>query len=90
MPRSVVAIALPRPEFLEVDEQLNAAGYECIAVQSATDLDGLLASRQDVNVAILDCETDFDRTLEMYDVLRENGGRFCRPAERPLAWAEYA
>ena len=73
VPRSVVAIALPRPEFLEVDEQLTEAGYECMAIQSATDLDELLASRPDVNVAILDCETDFDRTLEMYAVLHENG-----------------
>jgi pilus assembly protein CpaE len=73
VPRSVVAIALPRPEFLEVDQQLTEAGYECIAVPSAADLDELLAGRPDVNLAILDCETEFDRTLEMYAILHENG-----------------
>jgi MinD-like ATPase involved in chromosome partitioning or flagellar assembly len=73
VPRSAVAIALPRPEFLEVDQQLDEAGYESIAVQSAAELDQLLADRPDVNVVILDCETDFDRTLEMYAVLHEKG-----------------
>jgi pilus assembly protein CpaE len=64
---------LPRPEFLEVDEQLNEAGYESIAVPSAADLEELLTGRPDINLAILDCETDFDRTLEMYAILHENG-----------------
>ena len=73
MPRSAVAIALPRPEFLGVQEHLNEAGYESIAVQSAAELDALLASRSDLNAAILDCETNFDRTLEMYAVLHDKG-----------------
>ena len=73
MPRSAVAIALPRPEFLGVKELLDEAGYQAIAVESADQLDELLTGRTDVNVAILDGESDFDRTLEMYAVLHEGG-----------------
>ena len=71
MPRSAVAIVLPRAEFTAVQEHLSEAGYEAIAVNSADELDALLTSREDVRVAILDGENDFDRTLEMYAVLHE-------------------
>ncbi len=73
MPRSAVAIALPRHEFVAVNEHLSAAGYEAIAVETAEDLERLLSSRDDVRVAILDGEKDFDRTLEMYACLHESG-----------------
>ena len=73
MPRSAVAIALPRHEFVAVNEHLSEAGYEAIAVETADDLERLLSSRDDVRVAILDGEKDFDRTLEMYAHLHENG-----------------
>ena len=73
MPRSAVAIALPRAEFLGVKVPLAEAGYAGIAVESAADLAALLTSRSDVNAAILDCETNFDRTLEMYALLHEKG-----------------
>ena len=35
MPRSAVAIALPRHEFVAVNEHLSEAGYEAIAVETA-------------------------------------------------------
>src|ERR1035437_3261108 len=73
VPRSAVAIVLPHSEFLGVQEHLDEAGYEAIEVATADELGQLLASREDVNVAILDGETDFDRTLEMYAVLHEGG-----------------
>jgi MinD-like ATPase involved in chromosome partitioning or flagellar assembly len=73
VPRSAVAIALPGAEFIAVREHLAEAGYEAISVGSADDLDLLLTSRTDVHVAILDCESDFDGTLEMYAVLHEGG-----------------
>jgi MinD-like ATPase involved in chromosome partitioning or flagellar assembly len=62
---------LPQAEFAAVQEHLVEAGYEAIAVESADELDQLLAGRTDVNVAILDCESDFDGTLEMYAILHE-------------------
>jgi pilus assembly protein CpaE len=64
---------LPRHEFVAVNEHLSEAGYEAIAVETADDLERLLSSRDDVRVAILDGEKDFDRTLEMYAHLHENG-----------------
>ena len=73
MPRSAVAIALPRPEFVAVSERLAEAGFEAIAVETGDELERLLGSRDDVRVAILDGETDFDCTLEMYALLHENG-----------------
>ena len=73
MPRSAVAISLPRHEFVAVNEHLSEAGYEAIAVETADDLERLLSSRDDVRVAILDGEKDFDLTLEMYAHLHESG-----------------
>ncbi|HEX7490362.1 MAG TPA: AAA family ATPase [Candidatus Limnocylindrales bacterium] len=71
MPLSAVAVALPPAEFSAVREHLAEAGYEAVAVRSAEDLEKLLVTRSDVNVAILDGENDFDTTLEMYGVLHE-------------------
>jgi MinD-like ATPase involved in chromosome partitioning or flagellar assembly len=71
--RSAVAIALPRAEFAAVRDQLAEAGYEAVAVHSADELDRLLDTRGDLNVAVLDAESDFDGTLEMYAVLHEGG-----------------
>ena len=73
MPRFAVAIALPRPEFDAVREQLAAAGYEALAVGTADGLERLLGARNDVRVAILDGETDFDTTVEMYSLLHDSG-----------------
>jgi len=73
--RSAIAIALPRPEFISVRDYLAEAGYEAVAVTSADELDRLLGSRNDVGVAVLDGESDFDGTLEMYAVLHEGDRR---------------
>ena len=71
MPRSAVAISLPREEYLAVSAQLAEAGYEAVEVSNADELENLLNSRRDIGVAILDSEYDFDRTLEMYGLLHE-------------------
>jgi MinD-like ATPase involved in chromosome partitioning or flagellar assembly len=71
--RSAVAIALPPAELAAVSAQLAEAGYEPIEVRTADDLEALLARRRDIGVAILDGENDFDRTLEMYALLHEEG-----------------
>jgi len=71
VPRSAVAIALPSAEYAAVSAQLIEAGYEPIEVRTADDLEGLLALRSDIGVAILDGENDFDRTLEMYAMLHD-------------------
>jgi MinD-like ATPase involved in chromosome partitioning or flagellar assembly len=72
VPRSAVAIALPKAELVAVAEQLAEAGYEPIEVETADDLESLLNLRSDIGVAILDGENDFDRTLEMYALLHDD------------------
>jgi MinD-like ATPase involved in chromosome partitioning or flagellar assembly len=73
VPRSAVAIALPGLEFSALREHLAGAGYEAVAVATAADLKALLDSRSDIRVAILDAESDFDGSLEMYALLHEDG-----------------
>ena len=73
MPRSGVAIALPRPEFEAVREHLVEAGYDAIWVRSDVELETVLRERRDINVVVLDGENDFDGTLEMYARLHDNG-----------------
>jgi MinD-like ATPase involved in chromosome partitioning or flagellar assembly len=73
VPRPAVAIALPPAELAAVSEQLAEAGYEPIEVKTADILEELLNERDDIGVAILDGENDFDRTLEMYALLHEDG-----------------
>jgi MinD-like ATPase involved in chromosome partitioning or flagellar assembly len=71
VPRPAVAIALPPAELAAVSAQLAEAGYEPIEVKTADILEELLNQRDDIGVAILDGEYDFDRTLEMYALLHE-------------------
>jgi len=71
--RSAVVIALPHAELVAVSAQLAEAGYEAIEVETAEGLEALLNQRHDIGVAILDGENDFDRTLEMYALLHEEG-----------------
>ncbi|MFI5260161.1 MAG: CpaE family protein, partial [Candidatus Limnocylindrales bacterium] len=73
MPRAAVAVTLPGSDFAVVFDDLAAAGFDAIRAATADDLEQLLRSRDDVRVAILDGETDLDRTLEMYAVLHDGG-----------------
>ena len=57
-----------------VSAQLVEAGYDAIAVNTAEELAILLVERHDIGVAILDGENDFDRTIEMYALLHDEGG----------------
>jgi MinD-like ATPase involved in chromosome partitioning or flagellar assembly len=73
VPRRAVAIALPRPEFDAVRGHLTEAGYEALPVATAVDLERILRSRPDLDLAILDVENEFDGALEMYALLHEDG-----------------
>jgi MinD-like ATPase involved in chromosome partitioning or flagellar assembly len=70
--RRAVAVALPRPEFDAVRGHLAEAGYEALPVASAVDLERVLRGRPDLGLAILDVESDFDGSLEMYALLHED------------------
>ena len=71
MPRSAVAIALPRQEFEAVRGHLAEAGYDAILIRSEHELEAILQTRTDIHVAVLDGERDFDGTLEMYGHLHD-------------------
>lgn len=73
MARPAVVIALPPDEAAPVATELRDAGFPSITVTQPDQLEALLASRRDIAVAILDGETDFDRSLEYYGLLREGG-----------------
>ncbi|HEY7130807.1 MAG TPA: AAA family ATPase [Candidatus Limnocylindrales bacterium] len=71
MARPAIVIALPVAERRIVADELRTAGFEAIAVGAPDELDALLQSRHDVAVAILDGETDLDKSLEYYGLLHE-------------------
>ncbi len=73
MALQTVAIALPPDEVGPVERELAAAGYDTVAVASPEALASLLATRRSVGVAILDGESDFDRSLEFYSLLHDDG-----------------
>ena len=51
--------------------ELAEAGFEAIEVADADQLESLLERRPDVGLAILDGESDFDSTIEMYSMLHD-------------------
>jgi pilus assembly protein CpaE len=71
--RPAVVIALPVDERVPVAAELAEAGFESLAVARPDELEALLQSHPDVAVAILDGESDFDTSLELYSLLHENG-----------------
>lgn len=73
MGRPAIVIALPAAERIPVSEALQEAGFVPIRADRPEELEAVLASRSDVAVAIIDAETDFDASLELYATLHENG-----------------
>jgi MinD-like ATPase involved in chromosome partitioning or flagellar assembly len=71
--RPAVAIALPEDEAPHVAAELREAGVEPILISHPDDLEALVDARRDVAVAILDGETNFDRSLEYYAILHDGG-----------------
>jgi hypothetical protein len=71
--RPAIAIALPDDERQHVVDVLREADFDPVAVRRPADLEALLASRHDVGVAILDGESDFDESLEYYELLHVPG-----------------
>ena len=73
MARPSIVIALPTDEATPVAAELQAAGYTAISVRHPDELEALLASHRDIAIAILDGDTDFDRSLQFYDLVHEEG-----------------
>jgi len=73
MARPSIAIALPRDERGPVADALREAGLDPIVVHSPDELAAHLEAGRHVALAILDGESDFDTSLEYYELLREGG-----------------
>ena len=75
MARPAIVVALPASERAIVSDELRSAGFEAIGIGEPDELEALLADRRDIAVAILDGETDLDRSLEYYGLLHEGSHR---------------
>jgi pilus assembly protein CpaE len=64
---------MPRSDFVAAHDDLVAAGYEPLYVQTEGDLEWLLGKRDDVRVAVLDAEKNLDLTVEAYGLLHDGG-----------------
>ena len=73
MARPTIAIALPRDERGPVADALRDADLDPIVVQRPDDLAAHFEAGRHVALAILDGESDFDTSLEYYELLREGG-----------------
>ena len=71
MPRPAIIVALAPPDLDPVREELIGAGFDVLSVATAVELEAILQARRDVGVAIIDGETDLDRSLELYSLLHE-------------------
>jgi MinD-like ATPase involved in chromosome partitioning or flagellar assembly len=71
--RPAIVVALPPDEQSVVETELQAAGFETLAVGRPDELEAVLASRRDIAVAILDGESDLETSLEFYAQLRDDG-----------------
>jgi len=73
MSRPAIAIVLPPDEFGPVSAELAEAGLTALEIHGPADLEAALSSRRDIALAIIDGESDLDRSLEMYEILHEGG-----------------
>ncbi len=71
MARPAIVIALPPAERAPVAEELRKAGFEAVVIGTPDELEALLTARNDIAIAILDGESDFDTSLEYYGLLHE-------------------
>ncbi len=73
MARPAVVCALPRDELKLVAAGLREAGFEVVEAGPAEAFDALLRERRDIGLAIIDGETDFNASLELYSNLHGDG-----------------
>lgn len=73
MARLTVALALPAEELGPVERELALAGYDVVPVATPEEFATLLDSRREFALAVLDGESDFDKSIEFYSLLHEDG-----------------
>jgi Flp pilus assembly CpaE family ATPase len=73
MARLTVALALPAEELGPVERELALAGYDVVPVATPDEFATLLDSRREFALAVLDGESDFDKSIEFYSLLHDDG-----------------
>ncbi|HXR26368.1 MAG TPA: AAA family ATPase [Candidatus Baltobacteraceae bacterium] len=73
MARTAILCCLPIDECTPVGAALTEAGFSVLHAATAAAAAPTLAKRRDIGVAIIDGETDFDDSLELYSLLHGNG-----------------
>jgi MinD-like ATPase involved in chromosome partitioning or flagellar assembly/CheY-like chemotaxis protein len=71
--RSAILCCLPTDECTPVAAELTTAGFSVLHAADAAAAVPVLAKRRDIGVAIIDGETDFDDSLELFSQLHSNG-----------------
>jgi MinD-like ATPase involved in chromosome partitioning or flagellar assembly len=71
--RPAIAVLLPANERELVAEELREGGFDPIIVHGADELEGVLATRRDVVVALVDIENDVEEGLLCWKLLHDRG-----------------
>ena len=70
-----IAVLLPSSERELIAEELREGGFDPIVVHGIDELEGVLATRRDVVVAVIDVESDPDEGLRCWALLHDRGRR---------------
>ena len=73
MARPGIICSLPPDEFLPVARELSEAGFDVLHAATPDEAAAILDRRRDIGVSILDGETDFDTSLELFSLMHGNG-----------------
>ncbi|MGZ3587453.1 MAG: AAA family ATPase [Candidatus Limnocylindrales bacterium] len=73
MARPGIICSLPPDEFLPVARELSSAGFDVLHARTPDEAATILERRRDVGVGILDGETDFDTSLELFTLMHSSG-----------------
>ena len=68
-----IAVLLPSSERELIAEELREGGFDPIVVHGIDELEGVLATRRDVVVAVIDVESDPDEGLRCWALLHDRG-----------------
>ncbi len=71
--RPAVAVLLPPTEGDPVGGELRKSGFDPVLVRNPAELQATLQARRDINVAIIDVETDPDAGSDAWSLLHESG-----------------